>query len=64
GFSFWGQRLTFDIPRCACPDGRMSRPLRIQYPNAHYHVVARGNERRKIFWDEKDFEKALKPGTQ
>jgi len=42
----------------------MSRPLRIQYPNAHYHVVARGNERREIFWDEKDFEKALKPGTQ
>src|SRR3989338_2828867 len=37
----------------------MSRPLRIQYPNAHYHVIVRGNERRRIFWEEKDFEHFL-----
>ncbi len=35
----------------------MSRPLRIQYENAHYHVCARGNERRRIFWYERDYQK-------
>ncbi|MEN6422321.1 MAG: transposase [Smithella sp.] len=29
----------------------MSRPLRIQYPDASYHVTCRGNERRQIFRD-------------
>jgi len=29
----------------------MSRPLRIQYPDAYYHVTCRGNERRQIFRD-------------
>jgi len=36
----------------------MSRPLRIQYPDAVYHVSCRGNERREIFRnaeDRKDF---------
>jgi putative transposase len=32
----------------------MARPLRIQYPGAHYHVTCRGNERRAIFEDEYD----------
>lgn len=32
----------------------MSRPLRIQYPNAYYHVTCRGNEQRKIFRDAED----------
>ena len=32
----------------------MARPLRIQYPNAYYHVTCRGNERRSIFADDKD----------
>lgn len=32
----------------------MARPLRIQYPGAYYHVTCRGNERKKIFYDEKD----------
>jgi REP element-mobilizing transposase RayT len=27
----------------------MSRPLRIRYPGAVYHVTCRGNERRDIF---------------
>ena len=32
----------------------MTRPLRIHYPGAYYHVTCRGNERRSIFADEKD----------
>lgn len=32
----------------------MARPLRIQYPGALYHVIARGNNKRKIFLDDKD----------
>ncbi len=27
----------------------MTRPLRIQYPGAYYHVTSRGNERKNIF---------------
>lgn len=32
----------------------MSRPLRIQFPGALYHVTARGNERRKIYKSDQD----------
>jgi REP element-mobilizing transposase RayT len=32
----------------------MSRPLRIEYPEALYHVTSRGNARRSIFKDDKD----------
>lgn len=32
----------------------MARPLRIEYPNARHHVLARGNERRAIFIDDRD----------
>jgi putative transposase len=32
----------------------MSRPLRIQYPGAHYHVMNRGNRREDIFINETD----------
>lgn len=32
----------------------MTRPLRIQYPDAFYHVTCRGNERREIFRDKED----------
>jgi len=32
----------------------MSRPLRIQYPGAHYHLTCRGNERKDIFLDQED----------
>jgi len=35
----------------------MARPLRIEFENGLYHVTARGNERRDIFRDEKDFSK-------
>ena len=37
----------------------MARPLRIEYPNAFYHVTARGNERKEIFRDESDKERFL-----
>ena len=40
----------------------MSRPLRIQYPDAYYHVTCRGNEQRAIFRspeDRKDFFRLL-----
>jgi len=32
----------------------MTRPLRIQYPGAVYHVTCRGKERRKIYHDDTD----------
>ena len=37
----------------------MSRPLRIQYPGAFYHVTSRGNERRDIFKSDRDQERFL-----
>lgn len=37
----------------------MSRPLRIEYPKAVYHVTSRGNARSKIFADEYDKEQFL-----
>jgi len=33
----------------------MSRPLRIQYPGAEYHIISRGNGGQKIFQDKEDF---------
>jgi REP element-mobilizing transposase RayT len=38
----------------------MSRPLRIQYPDAYYHVTCRGNEQRKIFRDAEDRKEFLR----
>jgi len=37
----------------------MARPLRIEYEGAFYHVTARGNERRRIFFSKTDYEKFL-----
>src|SRR4030042_3763058 len=37
----------------------MARPLRIVFEDAFYHVTARGNERRKIFFSQRDYEKFL-----
>jgi putative transposase len=37
----------------------MARPLRIEYEGAVYHVTARGNERRKIFFSKSDYDKFL-----
>ena len=33
----------------------MSRPLRIEYPGAFYHITSRGNARQDIFKTKKDF---------
>jgi len=38
----------------------MARALRIQYPGAYYHLTCRGNDRKRIFGDDKDKEKFLK----
>ncbi len=38
----------------------VTRPLRVLYPGAVYHVVARGNERRRIFRDVTDYRGFLK----
>ena len=37
----------------------MARPLRIEYPDAFYHVTARGNEQKDVFKSQKDREKFL-----
>ncbi|MCC7575499.1 MAG: transposase [Methanomethylovorans sp.] len=37
----------------------MSRPLRIEFPGAFYHVTSRGNEQKDIFKSEADREKFL-----
>jgi len=37
----------------------MTRPLRIEYPGACYHVMSRGNERRAIVRDDGDRHKRL-----
>ncbi len=41
------------------PARRMVRPLRIEYPGAVYHVMARGNQGRPIFKDDKDRKRFL-----
>ena len=35
----------------------MARPLRIEYPGAFYHITARGNERKKIFFAKSDYDR-------
>lgn len=35
----------------------MARPLRIEYEGAFYHITCRGNERRKIYYDNPDYDK-------
>jgi putative transposase len=37
----------------------MARPLQMDYPATFYHVLSRGNERKEIFYDEKDYLKSL-----
>jgi putative transposase len=32
----------------------MSRPLRVEFPGAVYHLTSRGNARQKIFWNDDD----------
>ncbi|MCD6311515.1 MAG: transposase [Elusimicrobia bacterium] len=37
----------------------MSRPIRIEYPGAVYHVISRGDDKGKIFRDAADYKKFL-----
>jgi len=37
----------------------MSRPIRIEYPGAVYHVISRGDDKGKIFRDVADYKKFL-----
>jgi len=37
----------------------MARSLRIQYPGAYYHVTCRGNEQKKIFFNDQDYQTFL-----
>ncbi len=35
----------------------MARPVRMDFPNTFYHILSRGNERRDIFREPRDYEK-------
>lgn len=37
----------------------MARKSRIEFEGGFYHVIVRGNQRQKVFWQEKDFLKYL-----
>ena len=37
----------------------MARPVRLDLPDSFYHVLSRGNERRRIFYSAADYEKFL-----
>ena len=37
----------------------MARRARVEYPGAFYHVITRGNQRQRIFRDDRDREKYL-----
>lgn len=37
----------------------MARPVRLNYSNTFYHVLSRGNERRRIFRDRRDYRKFI-----
>jgi putative transposase len=39
--------------------GIMARRARVEYTGALYHVIARGNQRQKIFYDDRDRTKYL-----
>ena len=38
----------------------MARPLRIEYEDAFYHITARGNERKRIYFGKTDYERFKK----
>ncbi len=37
----------------------MARPVRMDFPDTFYHVLSRGNERRKIFYNRADYSRFL-----
>lgn len=47
-----GSGLAMCLPAMSSP--RTSRPLRIEFPGAIYHVTSRGDRREPIFADDAD----------
>ena len=37
----------------------MARPWRIEYPGAIHHVISRGDHRRSVFEDDRDYQRLL-----
>jgi putative transposase len=37
----------------------MSRPLRLEFAGAFYHITSRGNGRKEVYLEESDFELSL-----
>ena len=52
----WGQLSTLDKANKGGHPYAMARPIRVEFPGAVYHIMARGNERRPIFYADKDRE--------
>ena len=40
----------------------MARPLRIEYEGAFYHITARGNEQKRIYFNKTDYDVRIKIG--
>jgi len=38
----------------------MARPLRVEFENAHYHIIARGDELKSLFVDNSDFKRYIR----
>ena len=49
-----GQICGIDNFDTICLKSSMARPLRIQYSDAYYHVMNRGNHRENIFVTDQD----------
>lgn len=52
--AYQGQVLPIDIRYFVVLLLPMSRPLRIEYPGAVYHVTSRGNEKKPVFKTDRD----------
>ena len=55
----WQNSLTAGFNVSMSSHSIMSRPLRIEYAGAVYHVMARGNQGRAIFRDDQDRQRYL-----
>jgi REP element-mobilizing transposase RayT len=51
--------IGFLLPLTGRGEPFISRPLRIEYPGAYYHVIQRGNERGAIFTSDRDRKRFL-----
>ena len=55
-----GSCLLFSLAGQGVTGWDMARPLRIEYPNAWYHVMNRGRRSEKIFRDGHDYQVFVK----